>query len=171
MKKTLWRVLILLMATAMTLFCFAGCGGNEEEQKGDEGEPTGAVEQGTEEELTAVREGLIKVTETEDFGEITKMEFYENGVRTTSDKYVQVKDNKKFYYNGQGIKRMVNYTDGYIIDMPEDWKPDFSLSSLRCRFENDDVTLITSKETDAVKRYSANEEEGLSQFDVYWNTQ
>ena len=53
------------------------------------------VEVGSEKELTAVRENLIKATETKGLGDIAKMELYENGVRTTSDQYVQVKDNKK----------------------------------------------------------------------------
>ena len=106
MKNTMWRVLAICLACMMLLGCLTACGGGdqEEEQPG----LSGPVEVGTEEELTAVRDSLIKATETKGFGDIAKMEFYENGGRTTSETYVQANENKKFYYNGQGIKRLVN---------------------------------------------------------------
>ncbi len=111
---------------------------------------TTPAEQGTQEELTAVREALIKYTETEGLGDIDKMELYENGVRTTASETVQVKDNKKFYYAGD-IKRLVNYPDGYILDMPADWTPDFTLASAVSRFETDELTLVASNETASLR--------------------
>jgi len=97
-----------------------------------------------------VRENLIKATETKGFGDIDKMELYENGVRTTSDKYVLVKDNKKIYYSGDK-KRVVDYTDGYILDMPADWTPDFRLSTRRVRFDTNEVSLIASHEANGIR--------------------
>ncbi|MBQ3094031.1 MAG: hypothetical protein IJC52_02565 [Clostridia bacterium] len=146
MKTTLWRVLALCLSIVMIVGCFAGC----DKDSGDDASKYSSVqEEGSEEELTAVRENLIKLTETQGFGEIDKMEYYENGVRTTSDQYVQVKDNKKVYYSGDK-KRVVNYTDGYILDMPADWKPDYSMSSLRVRYDSDEASLIVSHETGVI---------------------
>ncbi len=143
MKATWKRVLALALSLVMMIGCLSACGENTEEPAGD---PNSSVQEvGTEEELTAVRENLIKYKELEGFGDVDKMEFYENGVRTTSDEYVQVKDNKKIYYSGD-TKRVVNYTDGYMIDIPADWKPDYSLSSLRVRYDTDEVSLIASRE-------------------------
>ncbi|MGN0172706.1 MAG: hypothetical protein ACI39E_07970, partial [Acutalibacteraceae bacterium] len=153
MKKSIWRLLAVCMAVVMLMGCLSACGGD---QPTDEPTNNGPTEVGTEEELTAVRENLIKATEIKGLGEITKMEFYENGVRTTSDKYVQVKDNKKIYYSGD-IKRVVNYPDGYILDIPQDWKPDYSMSTVRVRYDSDEASLIATNETDAAKRYESME--------------
>ncbi|MBQ3070011.1 MAG: hypothetical protein IJD01_08720 [Clostridia bacterium] len=151
MKKTMWRMLAVFAALCMVLCCFASCGGGEPAEPADDSQ--GPQEVGSEEELTAVREELIKKAEIKGFcksDEIEKMEFYENGVRTTSDEYVQVKDNKKMYYKGD-MKRVVNYADGYIFNIPADWKPDYSMSTLRVRYENDDVTLIASREDNGIR--------------------
>ncbi len=67
--------------------------------------------------MTAVRDGLKSSSYTEGLGDITKMEFYENGVRTGATEMNQQRDNKILYYSGD-IKRVVNYADGYIIDIP-----------------------------------------------------
>ena len=107
-------------------------------------------EHGTEEELTAVRDELMKHTELEGFGDVDKLELYENGVRTTGAEYVQVKDNKKFYYSGD-TKRLVNYADGYILDMPAEWKPDFTLSSAISRFYTEELMLVASNESDHMR--------------------
>ncbi len=139
MKTKLWRLLALAMAVVMIVSCFAACDQKPAEEQGPD-----------EAALTAVRENLIKATETKGLGEITKMEFYENGVRTTSDQYVQVKDNKKIYYAGD-IKRVVNYPDGYIIDIPQDWVPDYSLSTRRVRYDTAEVSLIASREDDGIR--------------------
>ncbi len=168
MKAFLLRTMSLLLVLTMIVGVCVGC------DQGDKGAANGelengnvrtVLEEGSEQELTAVRENLIKATETKGFGDIDKMEFYENGVRTTSDVYVQVKDNKKLYYSGD-TKRVVNYTDGYILDMPADWAPDFSVSSARAEYRNDDVTLIVSDETDALGVYGGADEamEALFRF-------
>ncbi len=151
MKKTLWRVSALCLALMMLMTCLASCKKDDTGKDGGDKTPTGndpyssVVENGTEEELTAVREDLIKYTEIEGFGEIDKMELYENGSRTASSEYWQVKDNKKIYYSGDKM-RVVNYPDGYIIDLPADWKPDYSLGTLRVRYDTDEVSLIASRE-------------------------
>ncbi len=160
MKTTLLRPISILLIVAMLCCLFVGCDNGDDTQEAnvlDNGNVVTAVEEGSEEELTAVRENLIKYKEIEGFGDVDKMEFYENGVRTTSDEYVQVKDNKKFYYSGDK-KRVVNYTDGYILDMPADWTPDFTVSSARCEYKNDEVTLVVSDETDALSIYGGAEE-------------
>lgn len=155
MRKWL-RVISLTLVAALMLTSFTACdnGGETDDGTLANGNVITAKEEGSEAELTAVRENLIKATETKGLGEITKMEFYENGVRTTSDQYVLVKDNKKFYY-ADGIKRLVNYPDGYILDMPEDWVPDFTLATARCVFSNDEVTLSVTDESDAVSTYNS----------------
>lgn len=160
MKSTFLRMLGVALSIALLLCSLVGCGGDG----GNGGETTSNTldngnvvtvhEEGTEEELTAVRDNLIKKSEIKGFGDIDKMELYENGVRTTSDQYVQVKDNKKFYYSGD-TKRVVNYTDGYILDMPADWVPDFTVSTARAEYKNDDVTLIVSDETEALGIYGS----------------
>ncbi len=165
MKTRLWRLLAVLSVIAVMLGAFAGCDNNDSDKDGDKtasnelldnGNVVTVTEEGTEEELMAVRENLIKYKEIEGFGEVDKMELYENGVRTTSDEYVQVKDNKKFYYSGD-TKRVVNYADGYILDMPADWKPDFTVSTARSEYKNDEVTLVVSNETDSLGIYGGTE--------------
>ena len=146
MKSVLFRTLGMLLSMAVMLGVFVGCGTTEEpveETKPtavvyDNGNVSTVVEQGSEAELTAVRDGLVKDRELEGFGTVEKMELYENGVRTTSDELVKVKDNKKVYYSGDK-KRVVNYTDGYILDIPADWTMDFAVSSARCEYKSNDV--------------------------------
>ncbi len=148
MKTKLWRLLAMAMAIVMMVTCFAAC---DKKPNETEDNPYSSVkEEGTEEELTAVRDNLIKATETKGLGEISKMEFYENGVRTTSDQYVQVKDNKKIYWSGD-IKRVVNYPDGYILDIPQDWVPDYSLATKRVRYDTAEVSLIASREDNGIR--------------------
>ena len=160
MKTILFRTISVLAILALMLGAFTACdktGDDATDGTLDNGNVITVTEEGTEKELTAVRENLIKLTETKGFGEIDKMEFYENGVRTVSDQYWQVKDNKKFYYSGDK-KRLVNYTDGYILDMPADWTPDFTVASARCEYKNDDVTLVVSDESDAIGIYGSTDE-------------
>jgi len=121
------------------------------------------AETGTEEELTAVRESLVKYAELDGFEAVEKLELYENGVRTASDEYVQVKDNKKFYYAGDK-KRLVHYPDGYILDMPADWQPDFTLSSAVSVFTADGLVFTASNETEYLKYLSRPEED----TGVFW---
>ncbi len=150
-KKWIGLCLSIAMMVGMLAACTPSEPATEDTQKAPN--PYSSVaEVGTEAELTAVREKLIKATETKGLGEITKMEFYENGVRTTSDQYVQVKDNKKIYYAGD-IKRVVNYPDGYMIDIPQDWVPDYSLSSKRVRYDSAQASLIASREEGAIDTF------------------
>ncbi len=166
MKTYLFRTVSVLAILAMMLGVFTACdktGNDKTDGTLDNGNVITVTEEGTEKDLTAVRENLIKQAEIKGFGDIDKMEFYENGVRTAGDQYVLVKDNKKLYYSGD-TKRVVNYTDGYILDMPADWTPDFSVSSARCEYKNDDVTLIVSDETDSIGIYGSTEEALAAMF-------
>ena len=95
--------------------------------------------------MTAVRDGLKSSSYTEGLGDITKMEFYENGVRTGATEMNQQRDNKILYYSGD-IKRVVNYADGYIIDIPQDWEPDYSLSPIKVEYSSDAVNLTVTTE-------------------------
>ena len=176
MKRILFKTIGIAASLALMLGAFTACSGGDNSGNAtgngafDNGNVLTVTEEGSEAELTAVREDLIKKKEIQGFcksDELEKMEFYENGVRTTSSEYVQVKDNKKFYYKGD-TKRLVNYTDGYILDMPADWKPDFSMSSALSRFENDEVTLVVTDETEALSVYG-NTDEALKAMFRYIN--
>ena len=84
------RILSVITAAALAAAFLTGCSGQDEPAPPQED----AV---TEADLTAVREELIRTSETEGLGDITAMELYENGVRTASSEYIQAKDNKKLY--------------------------------------------------------------------------
>ncbi len=152
------RILAIAVALSLMLTVFTACDPAQSEQDGTlpNGNVSTVREEGTEAELTAVRENLIKATEIEGLGDITKMEFYENGVRTASDQYVLVRDNKKCYY-ADGVKRVVNYPDGYILDMPDDWQVDFSMATACCQYYTDDMTLVVSDETESISVYGTSE--------------
>ena len=178
MKKTFWRMLSVLLVLVMLLSVFTACDDESTDPDADNGNQTAsdvlengnkltALEEGTEEELTAVREKLMKDRELEGFGTVDKLELYENGVRTKSDELVKVKDNKKLYYSGDK-KRVVNYTDGYILDMPADWAPDFTVSSARSEYKNDEVTLVVSDESDSIGVYG-NADEAIKAMFRYIN--
>ncbi len=140
MKTSLMRLLAVLMAMVM-LFSFAACGENTPTE-----DPT--AQGPSEAELTAVREDLKKKSEMQNLGDVTAMELYENGVRVANTEINEARDNKKIYFTGD-TKRVVNYPDGYIIDIPANWVPDYSLS-LRSRYDTDEVTLIATREDDGV---------------------
>ncbi len=152
------RLLAFTTASAMMLALFASCGGDSKTDDGvlENGNVLTATEQGSEKELTAVRDKLIKQSEITGLGDITKMELYENGVRTASDEYVQVRDNKKLYWS-DGYKRVVNYPDGYILDIPDDWQVDFTMTTARSVFYNDTMQLTVSDETDSISVYGSSE--------------
>lgn len=76
------------------------------------------------------------------------MEHYENGVRIAGDELVEAKDNKMIYYTADE-KRVVNFSDGYIIDLGLDWVPDFSLSPVRTRYTTDQAVLTITTETNS----------------------
>lgn len=149
-KRLKW--ICVTMAVMLTVGMMSACGGNVSKQ--EQNPYSSVTEVGSEKELTAVRENLIRATETVGLSDITKMELYENGARTVSDQYVQVKDNKKIYWSGD-IKRVVNYPDGYMIDIPQDWEPDFSLSTKRVRYDSDEASLIASRESGLIGTYYA----------------
>ncbi len=94
--------------------------------------------------LTAVRESLIKPSETTDLGDITAMEVYVDGERIAGDTVDTSKDVKKLYYTESG-KRAVHYVDGFMLDLPSDWVADYSLS-LRSRYDSEEVSLIATRE-------------------------
>ncbi len=137
MKRTLKRIAAVCLSLVMVLG-YAGCKEEPAEQ------PTGP----TEAELTAVREELKKNSEIKGLGDITAMELYENGVRVVNNEINEARDNKKIYHTAD-FKRVVNYVDGYIIDIPLDWVPDYSLS-LRARYDTDEVSLIATREDEGV---------------------
>ncbi len=153
MKKK-WGRRILAVGTAVSLLmALSGCVSKTQPNENDGGE-TGTpaaggtyydTEEYTEEQLTAVREGLQNSSHLEGLGEVTKMEFYENGVRTGATEMNQQRDNKVLYYSGD-IKRVVNYSDGYIIDIPQDWEPDYSLSPVKVQYTGEDVNLSITVE-------------------------
>ena len=153
MKKK-WGRRILAVGTAVSLLmALSGCVSETQPNENDGGE-TGTSATGgtyydtaeyTEEQLTAVREGLQNSNHMEGLGEVSKMEFYENGVRTGATEMNQQRDNKILYYSGD-IKRVVNYADGYIIDIPQDWEPDYSLSPIKVEYTGEDVMLTVTVE-------------------------
>lgn len=93
--------------------------------------------------------------ETDGLGEITAEELYENGVRV-SVPHLQAQDVKRVYYSGD-IKRVVNYPDGYLLDIPRDWEPDFTMGSVWTRYRNDEVTLVATKEEQIYRYYGTAE--------------
>ncbi len=142
-----WGKRILAVGTALSLLlALSGCG-NDSHPSENEGETnsSGTNTTYTEEQLTAVRDELKNSNHTEGLGDITKMEFYENGVRTGATEMNQQRDNKILYYSGD-VKRVVNYVDGYIIDIPQDWEPDYSLSPIKVQYSSDAVNLTVTVE-------------------------
>lgn len=139
--KKFRRTVSVLAASCLFLSCvaLAGCGDSSDGPQGDAP---------SEEELTAVREELQNPDHMEGLGELTKMEHYENGVRIAGDELVEAKDNKMIYYTADE-KRVVNFSDGYIIDLGLDWVPDFSLSPVRTRYTTDQAVLTITTETNS----------------------
>lgn len=138
--KMLKRTISAMVAACLLLGCMtlAGCSNSEEPE-------SNAV---SEEELTAIREELQTSTHMEGLSELTKMEHYENGVRVAGDDFVEAKDNKIIYYTADE-KRVVNFSDGYIVDMGLEWVPDFSLSPVRTRYTTDQAVLTITAETNS----------------------
>lgn len=95
--------------------------------------------------LETIRSGLVSTSETSDLPSLTGLELYENGKRSAATSMNYYADNKKIYHT-QSMKRVMNYADGYKIDIPYDWEPDYSLSALRSRYESDTCVLTVSKE-------------------------
>ena len=129
MKSKLTKAFSALLAGSLLLGCVAltGCGDNSGK------EPAGP----SEEQLTAVRDDLQTKKHMEGLDVVTKMELYENGERSAATEMVSAKDNKLIYYTADK-KRVVNFPDGYLID--------FSLSPLRTRYSTDNAVLTITQE-------------------------
>ncbi len=95
-----------------------------------------------------VRPELVSASETDGLTSLTGLELYQNGDRTTAISMNTYADNKKIYHTQNG-KRVINYADGYRIDLPFDFEPDYSLSALRSRYESDNAVLTVSKEEES----------------------
>ncbi|MBQ3068934.1 MAG: hypothetical protein IJD01_03180 [Clostridia bacterium] len=96
--------------------------------------------------LEVVRPALIDTAETEGLSTLTGMELYVNGALSADSVIKPSKDNKKIY-NTRLYRRIVNYTDGYQLDVPFDWQEDFSLAKLRTRYTSEHYTLNISRES------------------------
>ncbi|MCI8554295.1 MAG: hypothetical protein HFJ80_05045 [Clostridiales bacterium] len=138
LKKSGRRSLSAVLAVCLLFSCtaLAGCNGQE---KGKE--PAAP----SEEQLTAVRESLQTAGHMEGLGELSQMELYVNGQRTADTEMVSAKDNKIIYYTADK-KRIVNFPDGYLMDLGLDWQPDFSLSPVRTRYLTDNAVLTITRE-------------------------
>ncbi len=108
--------------------------------------------------LESIRTGLVSASETADLPTLTGLELYQNGQRTAASSMTGSADNKKIYHT-ENFNRVMNYADGYKIDIPHDWVPDYSLSALRSRYSSDTCVLTVSKE----------EENPYSNWDTYMN--
>lgn len=78
-----------------------------------------------------------------------RVEWFEDGrLRTEADAGIwnPERDNKLLYIAGS-LKRAVNYPDGYTLDIPADWQPDYSRSPVRVRYQTDRLVLTVTKET------------------------
>ena len=137
MKKQLKRTASVLLAGCMLFSCIALAGCSKDQEKGNSGP--------SEEQLTAVREDLQTKKHMEGLDTVTKMELYENGERSAATEMVTAKDNKIIYYTADK-KRIVNFPDGYLIDLGLEWQPDFSLSPVRTRYSTDNAVLTITKE-------------------------
>ena len=93
-----------------------------------------------------IRPGLMSTTETEGLSTVTSLELFVNGKRSTDSSISTANDNKKIY-NTVTAQRIVNYADGYQIDVPFDWKEDYSLSALRSRYTSKHYSLTVTRET------------------------
>ncbi len=139
------RLLAAFSAAVMMLTMTVGCTEQPVE------EPVAPTEDPA---LREVRESLIVDDEIEGLAELTAMEVYVNSDRITGDAVDFEKDVKKLYYTGDTM-RAVNYVDGYILDLPVDWKPDYSLS-LRSRYDTDELSLIITREDYGIEYFHGN---------------
>ncbi|MCI8554296.1 MAG: hypothetical protein HFJ80_05050 [Clostridiales bacterium] len=78
-----------------------------------------------------------------------KEEWYEDGrLRSSSPKegeWAPEKDNKLIYTAGDR-QRVVNFPDGYLLDVPAGWRPDFTLSPVRVRYRAEGLVLTVTRE-------------------------
>ncbi len=106
-------------------------------------EPSGRV--ASKKPLEAVRPTLMDIEETAGLPSLTAMELYVNGERSDATAMNVLADNKKIYHTITS-KRIVNYARGYQIDVPMDWKEDYSLGALRSRYTNSHFSLTLTRE-------------------------
>ncbi|MBQ3069440.1 MAG: hypothetical protein IJD01_05805 [Clostridia bacterium] len=95
-----------------------------------------------------VRDSLVISSETDGLDTLTGLVLYQNGSRVTDSTMSYYTDNKKLYHTQNG-KRVINYADGYRLDLPYDFEPDFSLSALRSRYQSRTAVLTVSKEEES----------------------
>ncbi len=107
----------------------------------------------------AVRSRLMESSELGGFPDLTAIKFYQNGTLTNTSSYNYYGDNKKIYQSNLK-QRAVEYADGYMIDLPLGFEPDYRLSELRTRYKTDTAVLTISKE----------EESTYADTEAGWNT-
>lgn len=106
---------------------------------------------------------LVNTAETVGLEGVDAVEMYVNNKRSSEGCMDPEADNKKIYFSKQ-IQRVINYCDGYSIDLPRELTPDFSLSPLRVKFTSSHMEVTITRETSpyqdfneyAVKKYLDN---------------
>ncbi len=85
---------------------------------------------------------VASIDETDGLSQINETIFYENNAIVMDKKLNPSNDNKKVYKTDNCF-RLVNYTDGYMVDFPENTKFDFTKSPIfvKGKGENFDVTV------------------------------
>ena len=80
--------------------------------------------------------------ETTGIGSIQKIEVYENNKLSKKVNIDLNKDVKKIYYNNN-TQRLVNYPDGYSVDLPTDYKWSFNYSPIYVKASKgtDEITI------------------------------
>ncbi|MCI8554294.1 MAG: hypothetical protein HFJ80_05040 [Clostridiales bacterium] len=148
MKKAVKKSLGSSLTACLLAVCllFSGCEVSDAPiAPGTEGESTTPTTSGG----AATPDPVLSLVEeryTDGLGEILRTELYENGSRAERDELIRERDNKVFYLTADK-KRVINYADGYLMDVPLDMAPDYSLSPIRSRYSNADTVLTVTKET------------------------
>ncbi len=88
---------------------------------------------------------VASIDETEGLSQINETVFYENNAIVTDKKLNPSNDNKKVYKT-DNCTRLVNYTDGYMADFPEDIKFDFKKSPIFVKVESENFDVTVSRE-------------------------
>ncbi|MBO5930086.1 MAG: hypothetical protein J6Q27_02185, partial [Clostridia bacterium] len=87
----------------------------------------------------------VSIDETNGLSNIEGTLFFEDGIQVSKDKINPVKDNKKVYLTPE-IARLVNYTDGYLVDLPKTIHFDFALSPLFVKGTDAHLDVTISQE-------------------------
>ncbi len=109
-----------------------------------------------------VRPSLVLENETEGLPALTGMRVYQNGIISPETTVYSSRADIRKHYQTEMIQRVVNYTDGYCIDLPYDWQEDYSLGALRSRFTSKDAVLNLTYETQ-------NPYNGPDGWDIYFH--